>query len=107
VTCLVPSLGHMEASWAARGWARPFPSPPSNFPRACRRCSAAAARRSPHRPIHRRQSVARKPNRRSPLLVCVPEPYLAAGEPVPAVGPEGGGPKGIVVKISKVLRSLA
>jgi hypothetical protein len=51
--------------------------------------------------------VEGKPNRRSPLLVCVAEPYLAAGEPVPAVGPDGGRPKGIVVKISKVLRSLA
>jgi hypothetical protein len=37
----------------------------------------------------------------------VAEPYLAAGEPVPTVGLEGGRPKGIVVKISKVLRSLA
>jgi hypothetical protein len=37
----------------------------------------------------------------------VPEPYLSAGELISAVGPEWGGPKGIVVKISKVLRSLA
>jgi hypothetical protein len=37
----------------------------------------------------------------------VPEPYLTVGELISTVGPEGGGPKGIVVKISKVLRSLA
>jgi hypothetical protein len=81
---------------------RPFP-----HRRRASRGRAAAARRSPHRPIHRRQSVAGKPNRRSPLLVCVVEPYLAAGEPVPAVGPEGGRPEGIFVKISTVLRSPA
>jgi hypothetical protein len=93
VTCLAPSLGHMEAPRAARGWAQALPSPPSTFPRARRRCSAATARRSPHWSIHCHQLVAGEPNRRSPLLVCVAEPHLAAGEPVPAVGPEGEEPR--------------
>jgi hypothetical protein len=101
VTCLTPSLGHMEAPRVARGWTQAFPSPPSSFPRARRHCSAAAARRS----LHRRQSVTGESNRRSLSHVCVAEPHLAAGELVPAIGPEGGGTEGISVKISKVLGS--
>jgi hypothetical protein len=90
VTCLAPSLGHLETPRAARG-AQASPSPPSSFPRARRRCSAVAARRSLPRSIHHRQSVTGESNRRSLSHVCVAEPHLAAGELVPAVGPEGEG----------------
>jgi hypothetical protein len=37
----------------------------------------------------------------------VAERYLATSELISTVGPEGGFTEGIVVKISKVLRSLA
>jgi hypothetical protein len=52
-----------------------------------------AARRSHSPSIHRHQSVAGEPNRRPHLLVCVAKRYLTAGEPVPAVGPEGDEPR--------------
>jgi hypothetical protein len=99
VTCLAPSLGHMEAPRAARGWAQPLPSPPSEFPRARRRCSAAAARRWPPRPVHRHQSIAGESNRRSPSLVCLAVLHLAAGELATAVGPEREEPRAYVWEV--------
>jgi hypothetical protein len=67
---------------------RPFP-----HRRLASRGRAAAARRSPHQSIHRHQSVTGETNRRSLSHVCVAEPHLATGELVPAVGPEGDGPR--------------
>jgi hypothetical protein len=93
VTYLAPSLGHMEAPRAERGWSQAFSSLLSSFPRARRRCSAAAARRSLPRSIRRRQSVTGESNRRTLSHVGVAEPHLAAGELVPAVGPEWEGPR--------------
>jgi hypothetical protein len=101
VSFLAPSLGHMEAPHAARGWAQALPSPPSRFPRARRRCSAAAARRRLPRPIHRHQSITGESNRRSLPLVCVAELHLAAGELAPAVGSEGEGPRVFLWRFQK------
>jgi hypothetical protein len=102
--CLASSLGHMEASRAARGWAQPRSSPPFEFPRPRRRCSAAAAHRRPPRPIHRYQSITGEPNRSSPSHVCLAVPHLAAGELAIAVGSKGSrGPDCKTFKSSRVL----
>jgi hypothetical protein len=67
---------------------RPFP-----HRRLASRGRAAAARRSLPRSIHRPQLVTGESNRRSMPHVCVAEPHFTAGELVPAVGPEGKGPR--------------
>jgi hypothetical protein len=78
--------------------------PLSEFPRARRRCSAAAAHRRVPQPIFLHQSFTGESNRRSPSLVCLPTLHLTAGELAIAVGAMGGA-KGKFVKDLKLLGS--
>jgi hypothetical protein len=70
-------------------------SPPSSFPRARCRCSAAAARRRLPRAVHRHQSITGESNRQSLSLVCLRACHRRRAR--------GGGTKGICVRILKVL----
>jgi hypothetical protein len=101
-TCLAPSLGHMEATRVACGWAKALPSPPSSFPRA--------------RPLLRRRRSPETPPADPPPSIdhwwvqsTIPIACLRGRAPprrrraCPHRRARGEGTKGICVRILKVL----